>query len=186
MNDLGSWRRVNRLARAAFLRNEPRSFAAALVLLACLNQATWGQATPVGLWRTISDADGKPTALVEIREVDGQLTGIVKAVLVEGEADRVCANCPGDRKGQRIAGMEILRRMRPDGDGWGGGEILDPDVGKVYRANMHLEDDGKKLKVRGYIGFSPVRPVANVVSCRFRRLAPGWGRAPPAADITFS
>jgi len=131
-----------------------RSIVTAVALVAGVNQPSWGQATPVGLWRTISDVDGKPTGLVEIREVDGQLFGVVKAVLVEGESDPICEKCPDDRKGQRIVGMEVLRRMRPDGDGWGGGEILDPDVGKTYRASMHLEDGGKRLIVRGYIRFS--------------------------------
>jgi uncharacterized protein (DUF2147 family) len=50
--------------------------------------------------------------------------------------------------------MEILRHMRPDGDEWSGGEILDPETGKTYRAKMRLEDGGRKLIVRGYIGFS--------------------------------
>jgi uncharacterized protein (DUF2147 family) len=50
--------------------------------------------------------------------------------------------------------MEILRRMRPQGDEWSGGEILDPETGKTYRAKMRLLDGGRKLIVRGYIGFS--------------------------------
>ena len=35
-----------------------------------------------------------------------------------------------------------------------GGEILDPETGKVYRVKMKIEDEGKKLMVRGFIGFS--------------------------------
>ena len=57
-------------------------------------------------------------------------------------------------KDQRIVGMEILRNMKPDGDEWTGGEILDPETGKTYKAKMKLADDGKNLVVRGYIGFS--------------------------------
>jgi uncharacterized protein (DUF2147 family) len=44
--------------------------------------------------------------------------------------------------------------MRPQGDEWSGGEILDPEIGKTYRAKMQLVDGGRKLIVRGYIGFS--------------------------------
>jgi uncharacterized protein (DUF2147 family) len=44
--------------------------------------------------------------------------------------------------------------MRPDGDEWNGGAILDPDNGRIYKAKMRLIDDGKKLIVRGFIGFS--------------------------------
>lgn len=41
-----------------------------------------------------------------------------------------------------------------NGDEYVGGQILDPDNGKVYRSKVRLIDDGKKLSVRGYIGVS--------------------------------
>jgi uncharacterized protein (DUF2147 family) len=41
-----------------------------------------------------------------------------------------------------------------EGEEFSGGEILDPRSGKVYRARMKLEEGGKKLNVRGFIGFS--------------------------------
>jgi uncharacterized protein (DUF2147 family) len=34
------------------------------------------------------------------------------------------------------------------------GEVLDPENGKIYRAKMKLEDGGKTLHVRGFIGIS--------------------------------
>ncbi len=111
--------------------------------------------TPVGSWNTISDSDGKPTAVVEIREVGGEYVGVVKELLVPAtHDDSVCGKCAGDRKDQRIVGMEIVRHMRADGAEWSGGEILDPENGKTYRASMKLIDDGTKLVVRGYIGIS--------------------------------
>jgi uncharacterized protein (DUF2147 family) len=113
------------------------------------------QSTPVGLWNTISDTDGRPTAIVEILEDNGEYVGIVRGLLVPAEPeDSVCGKCSGDRKDQRIVGMEIMRHMRADGDEWSGGEILDPENGKTYRAKMKLADGGQKLIVRGYIGFS--------------------------------
>jgi uncharacterized protein (DUF2147 family) len=49
--------------------------------------------------------------------------------------------------------MEILRHMHADGDGqWSGGEILDPENGKSYRATLKLVDGGQTLVLRGYIG----------------------------------
>src|SRR5260370_25765967 len=93
------------------------------------------QPTPLGAWNTISDKDGKPEAVVEIREVNGELVGTVTALLVEADpADSVCGKCSGERKDHRIVGMEILRHMRPDGEEWSGGEILDPESGKTYKA----------------------------------------------------
>jgi uncharacterized protein (DUF2147 family) len=48
--------------------------------------------------------------------------------------------------------MTILSGLKKDGDEYAGGEILDPNNGKVYKSKMHLTDGGKKLSVRGYIG----------------------------------
>lgn len=112
--------------------------------------------SPVGFWNTISDDDGRPTAIVEIREVNGELRGIVRGLLVPAShEDSICTKCTDERKNQPVVGMEIVRHMRrehPDGDEWEGGEILDPENGKVYRAKMKLTDDGRKLILRGYIG----------------------------------
>jgi hypothetical protein len=41
---------------------------------------------------------------------------------------------------------------RPDKNLFEGGDILDPNNGKVYSAKLTLVDGGKKLDVRGYIG----------------------------------
>jgi uncharacterized protein (DUF2147 family) len=114
------------------------------------------QSTPTGLWSTISDTDGRPTAVVEIRQDHGEYVGVVRGFLVAAEPeDSVCGKCSGERKGKPIIGMEILRHMRPDGDdAWSGGEILDPENGRTYRAKMKLTNGGKTLVVRGYIGFS--------------------------------
>lgn len=125
--------------------------------------------TPLGLWNTISDADGKPTAVVEIRQGTDGLTGVVRALLVAADpSDSICGKCPGDRHGQRIVGMEILRHMHPDGDEWSGGEILDPENGKTYRARMKLSDGGQKLVLRGYIGL----PLFGRSQTWIRRTAP--------------
>jgi uncharacterized protein (DUF2147 family) len=109
----------------------------------------------VGTWYTLSDTDGRPRGIVVIREVGGRLVGELTGSFAAADSvSPVCDNCPGDRKGKPVFGMEIVRGMRPDGSGWSGGEILDPDTGTVYRATMHLEDNGNKLVVRGYIGVS--------------------------------
>jgi uncharacterized protein (DUF2147 family) len=50
--------------------------------------------------------------------------------------------------------MTVLSGMTKSENGWEGGQILDPDNGKIYRCKMHLEKDGKELVVRGYIGIS--------------------------------
>jgi len=125
----------------------------ALAVVLALGREARAQATPVGLWNTISDKDGKPEAVVEIREVNGQLSGVVRELLVAADPqDSICGKCTDDRKGQRVVGMEILLHMHRDGDEWSGGEILDPENGKTYRATLKLAAGGQKLQVRGYIG----------------------------------
>jgi uncharacterized protein (DUF2147 family) len=133
-----------------------RAMARPLIYMIALGgHVVLAQSTPVGLWNTISDTDGRPTAIVEIREDSGEYVGIVRGLLVPAEPeDSVCGKCSGNRRGQRIVGMEIMRHMRRAGDEWTGGEILDPENGKTYRAKMRLADGGQKLIVRGYIGFS--------------------------------
>ena len=150
-------RRRTDLAKLSSMRRG--TFASALVFsLAVLPlgpaaRAQGGPTTPVGVWNTISDKDGKPEAVVEIRDVGGELSGVVRELLVAADpADSVCGKCTDERKGRRIVGMEILRHMRRDGDQWSGGEILDPENGKTYRATLKLADGGQKLIVRGYIG----------------------------------
>jgi uncharacterized protein (DUF2147 family) len=131
-----------------------RSLFLVTACLALVNDpAAIAQDSPAGLWSTINDRDGKPTGVVEIREVNGELVGVVRGILVDAGPDvSICEKCTDDRKGQPILGMEILRHMRQNGDEWSGGEILDPENGQTYRATMKLAEDGKKLIVRGYIG----------------------------------
>jgi uncharacterized protein (DUF2147 family) len=121
--------------------------------------AASAEPTPVGKWHTISDTDGKPRGVVEIVEKNGVLEGRITGTLRPNESlDSVCDVCPGDRKGKKMLGMLILSGLKKDGQGadavWTGGEILDPDNGKLYRVKLELENGGRTLKVRGYIGVS--------------------------------
>lgn len=119
-------------------------------------RAANAQATPVGFWNTISDKDGRPTGVVEIRLVgDSEYVGIVRGILVPAtREDSLCTKCTGALENAPVIGLTILRGMRRHGDEWSGGEILDPETGKTYRAKMKLTDGGNKLIVRGYIGIS--------------------------------
>ena len=50
--------------------------------------------------------------------------------------------------------MEIMWGLRKSGNDYSGGRIMDPEDGKIYRCKLRLIDGGKKLEVRGYIGFA--------------------------------
>jgi uncharacterized protein (DUF2147 family) len=111
-------------------------------------------ASPIGVWRTIDDKTNKPRALVRIFTRNGLLYGRVTTILDGTHADARCQDCSGDRQNQPVLGLEIIRDMRPDGDHWDGGTILNPETGDVYHCRMHLGPDGQTLVVRGFIGFS--------------------------------
>ena len=59
------------------------------------------------------------------------------------------------RKDKPVLGMTIIRNIKASADDkgiWDGGDVLDPNNGKVYRARLKPVDGGKKLEMRGYIG----------------------------------
>ncbi len=110
-------------------------------------------ASPVGLWRTFDDQTGKPRGLIRIVERDGVYSGRIERGLAPADnAVAICSKCPGARKDQPFLGMVILEGLRKEGDEYVGGEILDPDNGRVYRCKAALLEQGRKLLVRGYIG----------------------------------
>jgi len=110
--------------------------------------------TPVGLWQTISDVDGKPKALIRIREVQGELTGVIEQVINPEKRDALCDLCPGERHNQPIVGLTILTGARREGERFTGGRILDPDSVNLYSCILTVIDGGKRLQVRGFLGFS--------------------------------
>jgi len=112
--------------------------------------------SPEGLWTTVDDHSGAPRARVRIYRQGESYFGRVEANLVPEEAEARCTSCKDERKDQPVVGMVILRdlKLEADGDGFGGGDILDPESGSVYRCALHLEGEGKRLNVRGYIGLS--------------------------------
>lgn len=117
--------------------------------------------TPVGTWKTIDDATGKPRSIIEISDHNGELQAVVKEVLNATPAEIArdgnppkCTQCDGDRKDQPIIGMTIMWGVKKDDDVWDGGHILDPAKGSTYKVKLSLTDGGQKLDVHGYIGFS--------------------------------
>ncbi|MGO4478925.1 DUF2147 domain-containing protein [Massilia sp. 2TAF26] len=115
----------------------------------------WAQdGSPVGLWKTIDDSSGKPTALIRITENQGVLTGKIEKLFRAPDEDQnpKCVACTDARKDQPIVGMTIVSGLKKDGDEYKGGEILDPKNGKVYRSKLTVHEGGKKVEVRGYVG----------------------------------
>ncbi len=129
----------------------------ALVAIFCvaISAPVWAQVSPVGTWRSIDDKTGEAKAEIRVSEAGGALTGrIEKSLKKDTKPDAVCTECTDDRKGQPIAGLEIIRggKKAEGKDVWEGGKILDPENGKEYRASFTPIDGGAKLEVRGYLG----------------------------------
>ena len=126
--------------------------AAALVTSGALAEST----SPIGLWKNIDDASGKPRALIRIAESNGTLQGKIEKVFPGPSEDRnpKCEKCEGALKNVPVIGLVILSSLKKDGAEYTGGKILDPDNGKVYSSKIQLTDAGKKLHVRGYVGVS--------------------------------
>lgn len=126
----------------------------ASLLLAAVAGSALAQATPAGLWKTIDDDTKAEKSLVRITDAGGVYTGKVEKILTD-KTDARCTECTDERKGQPVQGMVILRDIKLDPDDktqWIGGDILDPNNGKVYKVRIKTADGGKKLEVRGYIG----------------------------------
>jgi uncharacterized protein (DUF2147 family) len=132
-----------------------RSFVLTLAsVMALFSAAAHAQQSPVGLWKNIDDESGKPKALIRITESNGVLSGKIEKLFQQPNEDQnpKCDKCEGPLKNQPVIGMTILSNMKRDGDEYDGGNILDPNNGKVYKSTLELKDSGKKLSVRGYIG----------------------------------
>jgi uncharacterized protein (DUF2147 family) len=134
----------------------PRGFGLWVVLVTLYGPAHAAELSPIGLWKTIDDNTGQARGLVRIREVNGQYEGKVEKTFPKAgeETSPKCEKCEGVQRNQPVIGMTILWGLTKQGDVYQGGEILDPENGKVYRSRMKLVDNGKKLDVRGFIGIS--------------------------------
>jgi len=125
--------------------------ALAIALSSGLAQA---QSTPVGLWKTIDDETKQEKSYVRLTDSGGTLSGKVEKLLDPAKQDAKCDKCTDARKDQPVLGMTIVEGLKKDANEnhWEGGQILDPNNGKLYRVRITPKDGGKQLEVRGYIG----------------------------------
>ena len=133
-----------------------KNLAVACLLAGAALSAAAQATSPAGLWRTIDDSTKKDKSLVRIVETNGVYSGKVEKIVdPDSPKDAVCKDCSDERKDKPVVGMTILRNVKASADDnavFEGGDILDPNNGKVYRVKLKLIDNGSKLDVRGYIG----------------------------------
>ncbi|MEM8895077.1 MAG: DUF2147 domain-containing protein [Bacteroidota bacterium] len=124
-----------------------------LITLSTLLSVSIQAQSITGKWKTIDDESGKARSIVEVFEKDGKIYGKIIELFLEPheDPDPVCVECTDHRKGEKVIGLEIISDMKAKGDEYVGGEILDPENGKVYKCKLWIEEG--ELKVRGYLYF---------------------------------
>ena len=110
--------------------------------------------TPAGVWKTIDDKTGKVRSHIKIWEKKGVFYGKIIKLINPPKENPLCIKCKGNLYNKPVIGMVIIRNLKKDGDEWNGGTILDPESGKKYKVFLKLQNNGYKLKLRGYIGIS--------------------------------
>ena len=117
-----------------------------------LNSPIASLSSPVGKWKTIDDATGKAKSIVAIREENGKFYGTIEQIFDPPVPKPTCYLCGGAMKDRPLVGLQVLWGFKWDGSKWSGGQVLDPETGKIYRASLALEGGGKELRLHGYIG----------------------------------
>ncbi len=116
-----------------------------------------GSPTLTGQWKTIDDETHEPKSIIEIYEDDQKIYGKIIKLFRKPTEDQnpVCDKCQDELKNKPITGMIILKNLKnKSSTEWSDGSILDPKNGKTYSCKVELIDNGTRLKVRGFIGFS--------------------------------
>lgn len=110
-----------------------------------------------GFWKTINEKTGKAESIIAIYPHDGKYYGrlIVTFDSETGKVDDTIyeANdrAPGVVGNPFYAGLDIIWDLKPEGDKYTDGEILDPEHGRIYGAEVWRKGDD--LIVRGKVLF---------------------------------
>jgi uncharacterized protein (DUF2147 family) len=128
----------------------------AIIVLAAFSSAglVLAAESPVGKWDTVDEKTGAVTSTVDLYEQGGKLFGKITNLPEPNDKQgnpKVCAECTGADKDQPVVGLVIIKDLALDKDRYKGGTLLDPNDGKVYKAEVWVEDG--KLQVRGFIGW---------------------------------
>ncbi len=134
--------------------SHPLAFLIAVLLAGAVPSASAHVVSPRGIWRSIDDRSGEARLVVRVFAENDEVKGTVEKVLADDASAQRCEKCEGRLRNQPVLGMLLLWGFRyKDGD-YKGGQLVDPDDGKIYRCTMRVADDGSKLMIRGFPGLS--------------------------------
>ena len=131
-----------------------------LGLVLSLASVTAFSATIEGFWHSIDDKTGEKLSIIEIRkDAKNEYNGtIVHRYPVPGaKALSHCTKCTGALKNKPILGMQLLIGFKDDpnkANEYIDGLIVEPKSGRHYKGKGNLSSDGKRLRMRGYMGVS--------------------------------
>ncbi|RYY77987.1 MAG: DUF2147 domain-containing protein [Moraxellaceae bacterium] len=132
-----------------------------MMILASLSLTTFANAADLtGTWRTIDDKTGVVRAHIKMtKQADGGYIGtLVEDFPAAGETPLVtCNKCPAPYTNKPIIGLQILKGFREDPNhpnNFIDGKVLDPRSGHIYSGKAKLSSDGRKFRLRGYVGIS--------------------------------
>jgi uncharacterized protein (DUF2147 family) len=116
--------------------------------------------TIVGTWKSVDDQTGQDKSLVKIYKAkNGMYYGKITKLLFKPEgapSNPTCVKCPKNdyRHKKPIKGLVILSKLKASKDlkSADSGKVLNPETGNIYNCKITLIDNGRKLKMRGYIG----------------------------------
>lgn len=106
----------------------------------------------VGFWKTMNEKTKKPESVIAIYPYNGQLFGrIILTYFEDGTIQDTIYNpkkrAPGVVGNPYYVGMDIIWDLKPVGNKYKDGSILDPEKGNVYGAEAWKKDED--LIVRG-------------------------------------
>ena len=128
------------------------------MILATLSSAIYAKDI-TGIWQQIDDKSGAPKALIQIRkEANNTFTGkIIKVTPLPGYTPKErCTHCPAPYTNTPILGMDVLKGLYQQANSniYSKGTIIDPLAGKVYSAQIKLNESGNRLTLRAFVGVS--------------------------------
>lgn len=113
-----------------------------------------------GYWKSIEERTGEQLSIVEIRKGnDGRYHGkiVYRYPNSHGIALTNCSKCPAPFTNKPILGLQILSGFREDPnkpDSYIDGRVLEPTSGRFYKGKGVVTGEGKRLRMRGYMGVS--------------------------------
>lgn len=124
------------------------------VMLLIFSPMVYAGSSPVGKWKTIDDKTNREASIIEVYEENGKYFGKISQTLLPEDKGKVCIKCSGSDKNKPLEGLVVMRNLTWDGSQYSNGTIMDPKDGKTYKCKIEVLENGKKLKVRGYLGIS--------------------------------